>query len=435
MGTTTLRTAESQDTIDYGIKTHVGDVSPIGPVDGMKWYHSVECTEYIRYDGAWVENGSSHVAATTMTAKPYGLVWNETADTYSRTGDAGFTRIQAKIRRCVLDANGEVKYYLHATNSKLKADGTPSILDGTDGNVMVEVPLTYRKYDYITVGDVLHNNSISSVPLEGYEPDPCFVVGGEVKQYRYYPAYLASILNGKLASASGVYPQVSKTREQFRDLARANGEGWHTLDFLLYEFITMLAIIEYGTMNIQEALGVGRTALTGGAWVGGSYIGINGLSDGYGNGTANNTFAGDADLVDADMSFMSYRGCENFFGNVWRMVDGININDNKVYINRNPNSYADDIFTGDYADIGVTMVAANGYARKLAGSKFGFFPTSVTEGSSAVGTTDYYYQAAGARIALVGSHASALLAAGPLCLAVLYDSGLSNVGVGSGISF
>ena len=45
---------------------------------------------------------------------------------------------------------------------------------------------------------------------------------------------------------------------------------------------------------------------------------------------------------------MIYRGIEDIFGNVWQVVDGINIKDNVTYINYNPATYAVDTFDGDY---------------------------------------------------------------------------------------
>ena len=235
-----------------------------------------------------------------------------------------------------------------------------------------------------------------------------------------------------------MYPTVSQTRAQFRTLARANGAGWEQIDFLLYEAITLLMVIEYGTMNIQSALGQGRTALTGGTWAGGSLIGINGLSNGVGNGTANVTYAGSADDAAADGSFMTYRGCENFFGNVWRFVDGINCNGSnskQVYLNMNPATYADSVITGDYVSTGVTSAAASGYARKLGNTRKGFIPTDTTGGTSANGTTDYYYTSTTIdTLALVGAAAPNGLNAGPLSLSVYYAPSLSNVSVGAGVS-
>lgn len=68
------------------------------------------------------------------------------------------TKIIKNIKPCVLN-NGEVQYYLQKDNYTLKEDGTTSVLDGTDGDVMVEIPkIGYRlwkdsNYQYISITD------------------------------------------------------------------------------------------------------------------------------------------------------------------------------------------------------------------------------------------------------------------------------------------
>jgi hypothetical protein len=69
------------------------------------------------------------------------LQWNDSTDTYVTTAAMPVPGVHDRIRRCILNADGTVNYYLHPTNSTLKADGvTPAVLDGTDGYVMVEIP-------------------------------------------------------------------------------------------------------------------------------------------------------------------------------------------------------------------------------------------------------------------------------------------------------
>ena len=388
---------------------------------------------------SYVDNEILQATSTEVYSGPYGLNWDETNDVYLRTGSTNYKAIQSLMRRCVMNDNGTVNYYLHPHNSNYKEDGTAADLTGASGNVMVEVPKFYYKYGYNTAGGgVVHEHSISLTAEVGYTVHDAFVRGGVEKANRYYPAYLGYSTGSKLLSRSGVYPTVSQTRAQFRTLARANGAGWEQIDFLLYEAITLLMVIEYGTMNIQSALGQGRTALTGGTWVGGSLIGINGLSNGVGNGTANVTYAGSADDAAADGSFMTYRGCENFFGNVWRFVDGINCNGSNsklVYLNMNPATYADSVITGDYVSIGVTSAAAGGYARKLGNTRKGFISTDITGGTSANGTTDYYYTSTTVdTLARVGGDANYGLDAGPLHLYVSNAPSLSSVNVGAGVS-
>lgn len=255
-------------------------------------------------------------------------------------------------------------------------------------------------------------------------------------EYRYRAAYDGYRSGGKLWSISGVYPSTNVTITQFRTDARANGAGWEQLDWLLHEAITLLCIIEYGTMNIQAALGQGRTALSGGSWANGSYYGISGLSNSLGNGSGNVTYTGDADDVDANSSFMSYRGIENLYGNVWKFADGILASENVPYINQYPSTYNSTVLGVNDVSTGVTMTASDGYARLLGNSNKGFFPTSLTGGSSTVGTTDYFYanDVGELGIALVGSSAAVGLYAGPLCSAFNAVASYVAVYVGGALS-
>jgi hypothetical protein len=171
----------------------------------------------------------------TIFTGAYGLDWNETTDTYTRTGSDNYLAIQSLVRRCVLKADGTVNYYLHPDNSNFKEDGTPSKLDGTDGNVMVEVPKFYYKYEYVTSnGNIIHRHSISLTPQVGYEVYWSHMHPTE-KAYRYYPAYQGYNSGGVLKSISGVYPTTNQSIATFRSQAAANGSGWpilHIYDYL-----------------------------------------------------------------------------------------------------------------------------------------------------------------------------------------------------------
>lgn len=81
----------------------------------------------------------------------YGIEWSEDhtdPNNVFRRGTIALHEtlpIQNKIRRCVMK-DGVVQYYLDANNSNLKADGvTPANLDGTDGDVMIEIPEFFFK--------------------------------------------------------------------------------------------------------------------------------------------------------------------------------------------------------------------------------------------------------------------------------------------------
>ena len=55
--------------------------------------------------------------------------------------------IQGKMRRFVENTDGSVKYYLHQNDSRKKDSGVAAILDSTDGNVMLEIPDHYFRFE------------------------------------------------------------------------------------------------------------------------------------------------------------------------------------------------------------------------------------------------------------------------------------------------
>jgi hypothetical protein len=90
------------------------------------------------------------------------------------------------MKRCVMNLNGTVNYYLDPTNSTLKADGSAANLDGSDGYVMVEIPKFYLKYD--RTGS-LNTWKIRTTPWPGYTLHPAFIKDGVEVDYRYMGAY------------------------------------------------------------------------------------------------------------------------------------------------------------------------------------------------------------------------------------------------------
>lgn len=137
--------------------------------------------------------------------KWYGVEWTEgdnpdnVTAIYS-TGDSSLHTtlpIQNKMRRCVTKDN-IVQYYLNASNSELKADGTSAVLDGTDGNVMVEIPEFFYK-----VEDETSDNTRTIRIKISEDAFPDFIFSPK----RYTSAYEATIdrTSGYLASVCTTY--------------------------------------------------------------------------------------------------------------------------------------------------------------------------------------------------------------------------------------
>lgn len=113
---------------------------------------------------------------------------------------------------------------------------------------------------------------------------------------------------------------------------------------------------------------------------------------------------------------MSFRGIENFWGNVWQWVDGLNIKaDHDPYVA--DHDFAHNTFVDPYERLEIVLPGSNGYVSKIHITEdfdYGFLPSEVA-GSTSTYFCDYHYQAAGNRVALVGGGWADSSFAGPFC--------------------
>jgi hypothetical protein len=334
--------------------------------------------------------------------------------------------------------NGQVNYYLKATDWTQKEDGSASVLTGADGMVMVEIPAFYVKNES---SGTLWKPVISATPLPGYDLHPAFIKDGVAVPYRYYSAYDACVFDvsasayiagtnldnatslvdtaaDKLSSVSGVYPMVGLTRNEFRLLAANRGTGWRMGDFALWSAIGVLLAVEAQTLNSQGVYGAGNT--------GGGYLAsssnqndsphtIAGAGNALGNGSTDTT-SGAAVNAKPGTSYCKYRGIENFWGNCWNWTDGINIFSegntagNKVfaYWSNNRTNFADDTA----ANYGLLGEIANTLNNSRYGTKFdqnnvwGLVTTDFST-TSTHGTNDFYRTNSGWRVLRVSGNAEA----------------------------
>jgi len=380
-----------------------------------------------------------------------GTEWNQSADSYVRTTTVGsytqpdFDNIfpWSHIRRCTLWDNGSVNYYLNSTNSSLKAAGGLADLTGIDGQVMVQIPKFYYNHDFVGSD---HNWEISRFNLSEFSVHNAFIKNGVEVDYRYIGAYEGSMWDAttsamvpsgsivtnmyaagdKLCSVSAEYPKSSETRSEFRAMAAERGTGWRQQDFDLISAVQLLYLIEYADFNSQTQIGYGRTQLSGGTWTAGSYIGQCGKSNVDGDGT--NSVGGNT-----SNAYMSYRGIENFYGNIWKWVDGINIYNTTVYVSNNDSIFVDDTTSG-YTNLSITMANVDGYQVTLADTNRGFLPASVG-GSSSTYITDYYYQNSGWRVVRLSGDAISGAGAGAFYVRASSAASGSTVSIGGRLSY
>lgn len=127
-----------------------------------------------------------------------------------------------------------------------------------------------------------------------------------------------------------------------------------------------------------------------------------------------------------------YRSIESVFGDLWQFVDGTNINDNQAWVCKDSDKYSSNLFTAPYEKLSYITHNGDGYPKSMgldASLPFANFPTSV-DGATNKYYSDYYYQAAGQRIARFGGSWSSGSAAGLFCWGLHYTSSDASVGIG-----
>jgi len=408
---------------------------------------TVSATETDLQKLAYAAKGLAALEPTgsTDTTQYYGVSWDEFADTYVATGSATAhiaLPVQSRMRRCLLNDAGEVVSYLHPQNSLYLDSGNIADLTGVAGQVMVEVPKFWQRYSYV---GTRHTWEIAEQPLAGFSVHPAFVKDGVEVPYRYTSAYEASLSTTKIASVSGVLPQTARTRAQFRAAAVARGAGWRQYDYFMHSALQLLALVEFGSFNIKGAIGAGRVNLSGGSWVEGSYLALTGLSNSFGNGSGSVALGGTAGYL---TDVMSYRGVENFWGHVWKFVDGMTVdataNDTTtaipIWVTNDSTYFADTGSAGmtklwDMTNFGATN---EGYTATLHENIVGFMPDALG-GTSTTKAHQYTWQYSannqGWRTPYVGTHANYGAGAGPLALSLYDASGFSSVAVGARAGF
>lgn len=429
--------------------------TPATPAEGMIYAKTDHTLNY--YTGtAWVN------LLSAVNNNFQGLAWNEVTDTYVRQGTlAGQTLgaspgdlllpVQSKMKGCVLNINGTVNYYLSSTDWAYKASGAASNLTGADGQVMVEIPKFYIQYQK---NGNYHIWNVSIDSLAGYTRHPAFIKDGAYVNYRYIGAYEAVLWDAttdstyrdyragvtinpaadKLTSVSGFRPVTNFTRASGRAMAARLGSGWRQQDYDLVNAVEWLILVEYGTFYIQNIAEVGPGITNIGDWAAyNNYYSFNRTGSGNGIGNASGDNAGGVTCAADSNKYSKYRGISNFYGHVYKFVDGININDNHPYISNNSAVWADNTSTG-YTDPGITLAASDGWGKTLVNSARMMLPASVGGGSTTY-VTDYYYQAAGWRVAFLGGGAFDGVNAGPWDWNLDSGSGSSYQAFGSRISY
>jgi hypothetical protein len=373
--------------------------------------------------------------------------WNMATDTW--TGDPKATAAHKSMRRCVVNSAGVVQYYLDEFNSTLKEDGTPANLDGTDGQVMVEIAPFYVRT--VFEGQVA-TWSVSAAPLPGYVLHPAFDGGAVLKTYIgaydaiVYDTSAGAYINGLnsdnnsarinlgedlLASvATGNFAMVGLTRNEFRTLAR--NADFQLYDFWQYQAVIMLFITEYGSWNSQAVLGHGNVDRS---YPASSDNQAQSPHEANGHSNIIGNHSGGINTADG-APWVSYRGIENIWGNCWQFIDGWNVSNYQSYISNNEAVYADDTSAG-YAAIGNVVPAGitDTAIKNWQYIENAFIVRQVGGGASTSAfVTDHFWSATGWRVANVGGNAETALRGGLAVLYLNYVSTARHRGLGTRLS-
>jgi len=343
--------------------------------------------------------------------------------------------IQSQMRRCLLNDNGEVVTYLHATDSTKTDTGATADLTGASGMVMVEIPEHYRKFEFDGTNILA---LISSYPLPGFHKVRKLYRSAYEATVERSTNKLASVVNttadyrggNNTAAWDDTYrselgrPATNISLTSFRSYARNRGtaglndKGWNCDLYEAQLNTYWLFVIEYANLNCQDTytaqltqegyrqggLGDGVTTLDYSKW--NSFNGRNpfvpcGITNSLGNATG---------VVDYEMPeeygaaltvhVPSYRGIENPFGHVWSWTDGIlvkaqseeaggkhlfyrAVEDNPA--NFSSSSYEHYVLRGE-------LPRSDGYVKQILCGENGDNMPKAVGGSSTTYFADYFYQ-------------------------------------------
>lgn len=352
--------------------------------------------------------------------------------------------------------------------------------DGSMGQVMVYQPKFYYlvcpvEYDPIDTGIGYHlrkaNYYVSEKPRAGFRLHPAFYdASGNEIDYFLTSAYEGSIYDAsasayllndeqvmntgedKFSSIAGARPASGSsqnlTRPNIEAMAQNRGTNWHGDLIKQVSAEQMLMIIEMGMMSLQTAIAQGIVSLpwTTGSDTTSSYAAATGSTASLGNGTGRaektTTYEGGVAkeyTVDGKTS-VCWRGKENFWGNIWKFVYGINIWGNGKMGGGQPYicsdfSFAESKNSGNYEPAGFTVTNASGYISAMGYSTAcdWLFIASECLGNSSLPVGDYTYITVnlnGYRIALLGGRWTYGGGAGGFCWNLNSGVGSRSRGIG-----
>lgn len=305
----------------------------------------------------------------------------------------------SKMKRCLMNkTTGEVGTILSDENSNKSLSGSPVNLSDNNFDLMVQIPAFYYKVEFTS--NSTNYSILQDVPDSRYKGDhevhPAFIrPDGSIRPYVLVGAFKGSVIGSQLRSLKGQNPQVSQTISWFRERARQGRNQQFNINTVqIISAIQMLYVVEFSNLNSQAMIGNGWTGKSAAATTGSTlelgnrsgYLGVNGNQ-------------------------ISYRGIEDFWGNIWEFVDGLIIKDDGFYITNNPAYFGSALNSVKIAVTPITDTddTKNGYVKSIFRERaidYCFFPSDTVGGSESTYFCDYHWahNKGEENIALFGAH-------------------------------
>lgn len=279
-------------------------------------------------------------------------------------------------RSCMLKFDGTVDYYLNEDDETKKEDGTASDVANINygGNAMVEWGKIYFGFK----GDADGNGYTFIVSDYSDEGLDCYcnidANKNEIDHF-YTPKYFGSNdSSNRLRSISGQTNYVSQTGTTELSHAKANGNGWSTECYGDWTLIKHLLVLMSKSLNIQVKYGYGRCSTS------------NSTAIGQGTMNGKGRFWGDNSQTNGVKIF----GMENWYGNIWRRIEGYVTNSSGVQLVKmcygtRDGSTADAYSTGGtgYVSMGTTSgTSGSGIQAMHVNEKCGVVPKALTGNTS-----------------------------------------------------
>lgn len=333
-----------------------------------------------------------------------GITFNKSiSDPENITGEINsgvLATILSKFRRCLCKktAEGQVTIaYLKDTDSNYYEDGTTAQLNGNEGDVMVDFPEFYYKWEQVDANKFRYR--FAEYNVDGtFKHVPRSLVG----------AYKAYQTGSKLYSRSGVTPTTSTTYTNFASYAAARGTGYRLIDFQQHCVIAFMLYAKYGNRNLQAILGVG----------GATY------SPATTTGTTNQK--GNRDTVGETSGYVNGLGIEGVFGGQYEWTQGVSIQD-RIWTITDPDGTIRNVNAGTDSGWIMKIAAENG-------PYFDVVPTAIG-GSETTYYSDHYWQTTGGPFCLARSCRSAAAYGGVSCTHASSASSYADTHFGSRLAF